>query len=175
MTISWLFFGTLAEVTSCVLDPEEHLQLTGDGNYMVKLTSAHMDRLIRRWHSIVTFFKGADYVRGSTLEDDSVGYELDSEAFIASRANLPQPSGRPGQLAEVVEAELDAEGRSIPFEQAFKCLQRSRAIAGLLCEIIDTKIILVIAILHEFLATAMTELVFRGEVADAYAKKRATS
>jgi hypothetical protein len=45
----------------------------------------------------------------------------------------------------------------------------------LLCEIIDTKIILVIAILHEFLATAMTELVFRGEVADAYAKKRATS
>jgi hypothetical protein len=171
MTISWLFFGTLAEVTSCVLDPEEHLQPADDGVYMVKLTSTHMDRLLRRWHSIVTFFKGADYVRGSTQEDESVGYELDSEAFIAGRTNLPQPRGRPGQLAEVVEAELDAEGRSIPFERAFKCLQRSRAIAGLLCETIDTKVILVVATLHEFLATAMTELVFRGEVADTYAEK----
>lgn len=52
-----------------------------------------------------------------------------------------------------------------------KCLQRSRAIAGLLCETIDTKIIFVVATLYEFLATALTDFVFRGEVADAYAKR----
>lgn len=172
--ISWLFFGTLAEVTGCNLSKEEHLQATADGRCLVRLTSAHMDRFLNRWHCLVTHFRSADYVRGSTEEDDeSMGYVLDPEAFYEGRASPPPPRGMPGQLSEVIEAELDAQGRSLPFERAFRCLERSQAIAGLLCETIDLKIIYVVATLHEFLASALKDFIFRGEVADAYAGRSA--
>ncbi len=150
MIISRLFFGTLAEVASCVLDREEHLESIEDGNYLVKLTSVHMDRLLHRWHGTVTFFKGADYVRGSTQSEETVGYILDPVAYTAGRVNLPQPRGGPGQSDDVFQAELDAQGRSMPYERAFKCLQGSQAIAGLLGGRIHANTMLVVPTLMNF-------------------------
>ena len=68
-----------------------------------------------------------------------------------SRWLLPEDMAKLG-------AKLDANGRSLQFERAHKCLTQSKAIIGLLCESIYTKTVFANATLHEFLAAMLTTL-----------------
>lgn len=167
IAIGWLYFGTLAEVTCCALDIKDYLHITDNGERVLKLTSQMMDHHLIRWHAISRQFNGSVYIRGSPYRDPHFTFAVFSEAFITNRDGLRTQFG--ATLDEKIEfqARLDHRGRSLQFERAHRCLQRSKAIIKLLCETIDPKTAYVIASLHEFRATAMG-VIFKGEVTDCY-------
>lgn len=166
MAIGWLFFGTLAEVTCCYLDISYYLDATDDGRFILKLTEKSMDALLERWFTIQTHFKGSTFVRG--IPEPVCGVMMDHEARLANRDGIQTLFDTAAQHDGIPITKLNALGKSQQFERAYRCLQRSKAIIGFLCEAIDTKSVFVISSLHEFLAKALTTIVFKGEVAETY-------
>ncbi|RYP52805.1 hypothetical protein DL768_002054 [Monosporascus sp. mg162] len=172
MAIGWLFFGTLAEVTCCYLDICHYLDVADDGRFILKLTEKSMDALLERWFIIQTHFKGSSFVRG--IPEPVCSIMMDHEARLANRDGIQTLFDTAAQYAQHAQhdgipiAKLNALGKSQQFERAYRCLQRSKAIIGVLCEAIDTKTVFVISSLHEFLAKALTTIVFKGEVAETY-------
>ncbi|KAI9695696.1 MAG: hypothetical protein M1820_008459 [Bogoriella megaspora] len=164
MAIAWLFYGTLSEVTCCYLDITHYLKVADDGRFVLSMTERSMNAILERWRTIQTHFNGSAHIRG--VPEPVYGLMVDPDASrdvrddILTKFNTPT---RPGQTAK-----LDARARSMQFERAHKCLRKSKAVIGLLCEAIDTKTVFVIANLHEFLATALTQFIFHGEVTDKY-------
>jgi hypothetical protein len=166
MAIGWLFFGTLAEVTGCYLDITNYLRPTEKGQFVLKMTETSMNALLERWFTIQTHFKGSKYVRG--IPEPVHGIMMDNEAKIANKDNIQTLFDTLVRHGSMPMVRLNAEGKSSQFERAHSCLRKSKAIIGLLYKAIDTKTVFVIATLYQFLAEALTTVVFRGEVARAY-------
>ena len=166
MAIAWLFFGTLAKVTGCYLDIANYLRVTGDGRFVLKMTVKSMDAILERWFTIQTHFKGPIYVRG--VPEPVYAIMIDHEARIMNKDGIQTQYDTPVRRGSTSMAKLNAQGRSAQLELTHKCIQKSKTIIGYLCEAIDTKIVFVIATLHEFLVKALTDVVFKGEVAQAY-------
>ncbi|KIX02136.1 uncharacterized protein Z518_08075 [Rhinocladiella mackenziei CBS 650.93] len=166
MAVAWLFFGTLAEVTCCHLDIANYLKVADNGRFVLSMTKASMNAILDRWFIIQTHFRGSVCVRGVPEPQPSV--MMDRAARLADKDGIQTQYDTPLPQDDLPRAKLNAQGRSLPFERAHKCLQKSKAIIGLMCEAIEPKTVFVIANLHEFLAHALTNLIFRGEVEAAY-------
>ena len=163
IAIGWLFFGTLAEVTGCYLNIENYLKPTNGGRSVLMMTETSMNALIERWITLQTHFKGSRLVRG--IPEPKAGIMIDEKISDPDRDDILKifytpPSSQP-------TAKLNAGKKSPQFERAHSCLRKFKAIIGQLCESMDTKIVFVIATLHEFLAEVLTK-VFQGEVVKTY-------
>ena len=160
--IAWLYFGTLSEVTCCQLDVDQYLAKGSCGQPILSLTSKQFDDLFGLWLTVQLQFKGSRYVRGysrlAKIKTESVAFLNNKDNIRTLTHILPDSTAR---------VRLDANRRSTAFEQAHRCLRRSKAILGLFCERLNAAAVFVIASLHETLAHLLWR-VFAGEVGTAY-------
>ena len=164
IAVSWLYFGTLSEVTCCFLDIPNYLKVADDGRFILSMTEKSMNAILERWISIQSHFGGLTCIRGvpEPIHAIMVDPQASPEETAHARARFNAP------IVPFTRAKLDSKGRSLPFERAHRCLRRSKGILGLICERINLDTVFVIANLHEFLATALMEVVFIDEVVSRY-------